>query len=160
MCWSSRPSLRGRPCNHDTTMTNGEFVHEYTGFRAGRFPVVAPNNGPTWSQKNQTCLDKINSTPDGKFYNFMSPLSMIPGIGPEWKSSIAEDVGGGGAKYVAYTFFDSASRTMVRTPFGSLSGGIARSMHAVVEDIVAPVSAAAMAGQLTVHAGCAISASF
>jgi hypothetical protein len=122
--------------------------------------VVAPNNGPTWSQKNQTCLDKINSTPDGKFYNFMSPLSMIPGIGPEWKSSIAEDVGGGGAKYVAYTFFDSASRTMVRTPFGSLSGGIARSMHAVVEDIVAPVSAAAMAGQLTVHAGCAISASF
>jgi hypothetical protein len=41
----------------------------------------APSNGPTWSQKNKTCLNTINNTPDGKFYNFMSPLSMIPGMG-------------------------------------------------------------------------------
>ena len=34
--------------------------------------AIAPNNGPTWKQKNQDCLNKINSTPDGKFYNFFN----------------------------------------------------------------------------------------
>lgn len=53
-----------------------------------------PNNQPTWKQKNQNCLNQINNTPDGKFDNFFSPLSMVPGIGPDWQSSIAEDVGG------------------------------------------------------------------
>jgi hypothetical protein len=123
-------------------------------------PVVAPNNGPTWSQKNKGCLDKINSTPDGKFYNFMSPLSMIPGIGPEWKSSIAEDVGGGAAKFAVFKFFQGASQTMVRTPFGSMSGFVAGSIEGVAEGVLAPVAAAATVGQLTVHAGCAISAAF
>ena len=61
---------------------------------------VAANNGqpidtitrPTWKGNNNTCLSKFNSTFLGKFDNFFSPLSMIPGIDPEWKSSIAEDV--------------------------------------------------------------------
>ena len=44
----------------------------------------------------------------GKFDNFLSPLSMIPGIGPDWKSSIAEDVGGGAAKYTIFKFFQAA----------------------------------------------------
>ena len=120
----------------------------------------APNNGPTWSQKNKGCLDKINSTPDGKFYNFFSPLSMVPGIGPEWKSSIAEDVGGGAAKFAVFKFFQGASQTMVRTPFGSMSGFVAGSIEGVAEGVLAPVAAAATVGQLTVHAGCAISAAF
>ena len=33
---------------------------------------IAPNNGQTWSQKNKTCLNTINNTPDGKFYNTFS----------------------------------------------------------------------------------------
>lgn len=120
----------------------------------------APSNDPTWSQKNKDCLDKINSTPDGQFYNFMSPLSMLPGIGPEWKSSIVDNSLEIGGKYLAYKFFVGASKTMVRTPFGSMSGGVAGAMHAVVEDIVAPVAAAATVAQLTVHAGCAVAAIF
>jgi hypothetical protein len=130
-----------------------------TGFAVSAFGI-APNNGPTWKQQNQDCLNKINSTPDGKFYNFFSPLSMIPGIGPEWKSSIAEDVGGGAAKFAAYKFFQGASQTMVRTPFGSMSGVVAGSIEGVAEGVLAPVAAAATVGQLTVHAGCAISAAF
>jgi hypothetical protein len=115
---------------------------------------------PTWKQKNQDRLNKINDTPDGKFYNFFSLLSMIPGIGPEWKSSVAEDVGGGAAKWVAYKFFKGAAQTMVRTPFGSMSGVVAGSIEGVAEGVLAPVAAAATVGQLTVHAGCAISAAF
>ncbi len=133
---------------------------EGTEFLDNPFVINAPNNGPTWSQKNKGCLDKINSTPDGKFYNFMSPLSMIPGIGPEWKSSIAEDVGGGAAKFAVFKFFQGASQTMVRTPFGSMSGFVAGSIEGVAEGVLAPVAAAATVGQLTVHAGCAISAAF
>lgn len=121
---------------------------------------TAQDNGPRWSQKNQDCLNKINSTPDGQFYNFFSPLSMIPGIGPEWKSSIVEDVGGGAAKFGVFKFFQGASQTMVRTPFGSMSGFVADSIEGVAEGILAPVAAAATVGQLTVHAGCAISAAF
>jgi len=50
--------------------------------------AIAPSNGPTWSQKNKDCLNKFNDTPDGKLYNFLSPLSMIPGWGPNWKESV------------------------------------------------------------------------
>ena len=73
---------------------------------------VAANNAtiarPTWKGKNNTCLSKFNNTFLGKFDNFFSPLSMIPGIGPEWKSSIVEDVGGGAAKYTIFKFFQAA----------------------------------------------------
>lgn len=85
---------------------------------------------------------------------------MIPGIGPEWQSSMAEDLGGGAAKYVAYKFFQGACQTMVRTPFGSMSGAVAGTIEGVAEGVLAPVAAAATVGQLTVHAGCAISAAF
>ena len=123
-------------------------------------PGIAPNNGPTWSQKNKACLDKINSSPDGKFYNFFSPLSMIPGIGPEWKGSIAEDVGGGLAKFAAYKGFSAAGSNWAGTAIGVVGGELANTIHVVAEEVLAPVSAAAMAGQLTVHAGCAIAAHF
>jgi hypothetical protein len=47
-----------------------------------------------------------------------------------------------------------------RTPFGSMSGFVAGSIEGVAEGVLAPVAAAATVGQLTVHAGCAISAAF
>ncbi|WP_141223984.1 hypothetical protein [Granulicella pectinivorans] len=125
-----------------------------------RLWLHAPNNGPTWSQKNKACLDKINSTPDGKFYNFFSPLSMIPGIGPEWKGSIAEDVGGGLAKFAIFKGMTAAGKNWAGTAIGVMGGEIANGIHVVAEEVLAPVSAAAMAGQLTVHAGCAIGANF
>ena len=115
------------------------------------------NNKPA---KNQKCLNKINSTPDGKFYNFFSPLSVIPGIGPDWQGSMAEDLGGSALKLGAYRFFNAASKSMVRTPFGSMSGLVAGSVETVAREALAPVAAAATVGQLTVHAGCAISAAF
>jgi hypothetical protein len=63
----------------------------------------APNNGQTQQQKQQACLDKINNSPDGKFYNFFSAAS--PWLAPDtlaWDTSHA--VAGG-----AYVFFSCAS---------------------------------------------------
>jgi hypothetical protein len=65
---------------------------------------VPSNNGAvisasTWKDRNRNCLNQVNNTPDGKFYNFFSPLSMIPGMGTDYKESIAEDVGGSSAKF-------------------------------------------------------------
>lgn len=122
--------------------------------------LVAPNNGPTWKQKNQDCLNKINSTPDGKLYNFLSPLSMIPGWGPNWKESAAEDIGDTGAKLAVYKFFVGASQSMVRTPFGSMSGAVAETMELGANIATKALMPAAIVGQVTVHAGCAISAAF
>ena len=85
---------------------------------------------------------------------------MIPGMGPDWKGSVAEDVGGSAAKFTAFKFFQGASQTMARTPFGSMSGAVADTMEAVAEGVAVSLMAAATAGQLTVHAGCAISAAF
>jgi RHS repeat-associated protein len=121
---------------------------------------VAPNNGPTFKQKNQNCLNKINSTPDGKFYNFFSPLSMIPGIGPDWQGSAAEDLGGGAAKYVAFKFFQGAGANWAGTGLGVIGNTVSGAIEGVAEGVLAPVAAAATVGQLTVHAGCAISAAF
>lgn len=84
---------------------------------------------------------------------------MIPGIGPEWKSSIAEDVGGGAAKFAVFKFFQGASQTMVRTPFGSMSGFVAGSIEGVAEGVFGSGSCGGNCW-LTVHAGCAISAAF
>jgi hypothetical protein len=120
----------------------------------------APNNGPTFKQKNQNCLNKINSTPDGKFYNFFSPLSMIPGIGPDWQGSAAEDLGGGAAKYVAFKFFQGAGANWAGTGLGVIGNTVSGAIEGVAEGVLAPVAAAATVGQLTVHAGCAISAAF
>jgi len=123
-------------------------------------PTIAPNNGPTFKQKNQNCLNKINSTPDGKFYNFFSPLSMIPGIGPDWQGSAAEDLGGGAAKYVAFKFFQGAGANWAGTGLGVIGNTVSGAIEGVAEGVLAPVAAAATVGQLTVHAGCAISAAF
>ena len=78
-------------------------------------PSANKRQTQTWKRKNQDCLDKINNTPDGKFYNFFSPLSMIPGTGPDWKGSVAEDVGGSAAKFTLFKFFQSAGKNWAGT---------------------------------------------
>ncbi len=114
----------------------------------------------TPQQKNQQCLNQINNTPDGKFYNFFSPLSMIPGIGPDWKGSIAEDVGGSAAKFAVFKFFQGVSRNMPVNPFGSFSGAVADTIEAAAEGVAVPLMGAATVGQVTVHAGCYVSSHF
>lgn len=84
---------RSRP----TTMTVNYF---FVTLMCSYGPVEAPNNGQTQQQKQQDCLNKINNTPDGKFYNFWSLTS--PLIGPNKLGSAIEDFGGTGLKYLAY----------------------------------------------------------
>jgi RHS repeat-associated protein len=125
--------------------------------------AVAANNGqqPTWKQKNQDCLNKFNEAPEAKyFYNFLSPLSMIRGIGPEWKSSIAEDVVGSAAKYGVFKFFQAASTNWAGTGLGAMGGLVADTMHVGASFVTKTLVPAAAVGQLTGHAGCAISAAF
>jgi hypothetical protein len=86
-------------------------------------------------QKQQDCLNKINNTPDGEFYNFFSLAS--PFIGPDPMQSTIEDVGGTGLKFAAYGFFRSASANMIRTPFGSMSGLVADTLDTVAKGFIA-----------------------
>jgi len=120
---------------------------------------IAPNNGPTWSQKNQTCLDKINSTPDGEFYNYWSYTSPIIGPDAGWLSAEQD-----GASFLAQRggqrFLGAAAKNWGRTALGSASGLAGRVWERVDGFALSPLAGAATAGQLTVHAGCAISAAF
>jgi hypothetical protein len=111
---------------------------------------AAPNNGPTWSQKNKTCLNTINNTPDGKFYNTFSYASPLFSL---------DDAATEGAKRGAKSFLKAGAKNWGRTALGSGSGFLAGAWDAV-DYALAPLSAAATAGQLTVHAGCAIAAAF
>lgn len=151
--------------NTSTGYENGYFI-TFAQFQQilGELPDAA-NNGtpqqPTWKQKNQDCLNKFNEAPESKyFYNFLSPLSMIPGIGPEWKSSIAEDVGGSAAKYGVFKFFQAASTNWAGTGLGSMGGLVADTMHLGASFVTKTLVPAAVVGQLTGHAGCSISAAF
>jgi len=85
---------------------------------------------------------------------------MIPGIGPDWQGSAAEDLGGGAAKYVAFKFFQGAGANWAGTGLGVIGNTVSGAIEGVAEGVLAPVAAAATVGQLTVHAGCAISAAF
>jgi len=94
----------------------------------------APNNGPTWSQKNKGCLDKINSTPDGKLYNFLSPLSMIPGVGnPDPAESAFEYGFMGSAKYGAFKFFQAAGQNWSGTGLGAIGKAVSGLTEVTVE---------------------------
>lgn len=125
----------------------------------------APSNGQTQQQKQQDCLNKINNTPDGKFYNFWSLTS--PLIGPNRLDSAIEDFGGTGLKYLAYrgllqaadspTLLEGSNAQFVTAV---LSGAAAEGIHTVAKEVVFPLALAATAGQLTVHAGCAIASHF
>jgi hypothetical protein len=64
------------------------------------------------------------------------------------------------AKFAAYNGFSAAGSNWAGTAIGVMGGELANTIHVVAEEVLAPVSAAAMAGQLTVHAGCAIAANF
>ena len=115
----------------------------------------AANNGaqqPTKAQIEKECIDEFNDMALGKFVNFMSMASPI--LGPDRLGSTIEDVGGTAVKYAVYKSFVAASKTMVRTPFGSLSGVVAEAIHAVAEDAVLPVAVAATGMQVIAHAGC------
>jgi hypothetical protein len=113
---------------------------------------LAPNNA-TPKQVRQTCLNNFNNTGVGKGVNFFSLAS--PFIGPDKLQSAIEDVGGTGAKFAAYKFFRGASTSMVRTPFGSMSGFVADTVETIAKDVVAPVAVLATEVQVGVHAACA-----
>jgi hypothetical protein len=90
---------------------SGEFVQEYAEFLIGKRPVVAPNNGPTWSQQNKNCLNTINNTPDGKFYNTFSYTSAL--IGPDASLLAAgQDAASEGAQRGALGFLKGGWRTL------------------------------------------------
>ena len=72
----------------------------------------------------------------------------------------AEDLGGGAAKYVAFKFFQGAGANWAGTGLGVIGNTVSGAIEGVAEGVLAPVAAAATVGQLTVHAGCAISAAF
>jgi RHS repeat-associated protein len=115
----------------------------------------APNNAYTndvAKKLQQNCLDNFNNSGGGAVVNFFSLTS--PFIGPDRLQSAIEDVGGTGAKFAAYSFFKTASKTMVRTPFGSMSGLVAGTIETVAKDVVAPVAAVSTAVQVGVHLGC------
>ena len=116
-------------------------------------PVDAPNNA---QQIAKTCIDQFNDTGVGKFVNFWSMAS--PLIGPDRWGSLKEDVGGSTLKFGAYQFFKGASKTMVRTPFGSMSGFVAETIETVAADVVLPLAVAATGTQVLMHAGCYSSA--
>jgi hypothetical protein len=131
---------------------------------AGKLSAVAANNAtiarPTWKGKNNTCLSKFNNTFLGKFDNFFSPLSMIPGIGPEWKSSIVEDVGGGAAKYTIFKFFQAAGNNWSGTGLGSIGEAVSGTIEGVAEGVGAPLVVGATLDQVSAHIACAITAAF
>jgi hypothetical protein len=92
----------------------------------------------------------------GKFDNFFSPLSMIPGIGPEWKSSIAEDVGGGVAKFTIFKFFQAAGNNWGGTGLGAIGKTVSGAIEGVAEGVAAPLVVGATLDQVSAHAACAI----
>jgi RHS repeat-associated protein len=115
-------------------------------------PTMPANNGQTPQQKNQDCLNKINNTPDGKFYNSFSYLS--PLIGPD--AGLGE-VGKEAAKEGTKRFFKAGAMNWARTGLGSMSGFVSN-VWETVDAALFPVNGAATAGQVAVHIGCALAA--
>ena len=116
---------------------------------------VAQNNAYTKDvakKLQQNCLDNFNNSGGGAVVNFFSFAS--PFIGPDPLNSAIEDVGGTGLKFAAYSFFKTASNTMVRTPFGSMSGLVSGTIETVATKVVVPVASVSTAVQVGVHLGC------
>jgi hypothetical protein len=129
-------------------------------FAASNGQQIATLTRPTWKGNNNTCLYKFNNTFLGKFDNFFSPLSMIPGIGPEWKSSMAEWVGGGAVKYGFYNFFKAAGNNWNGTGLGALGEAVSVSIEGVAKGVGVPLMVGATLDQVAAHAACAITAVF
>jgi hypothetical protein len=116
-------------------------------------------NGPTWKQKKQDCLNKINNTPDGELYNYWSYTSSV--LGPDASVlSFEQDAASFAAQKGGQGFLSAAAKNWGSTALGSGSGFLGDVWEAVDGFALAPLAGAATAGQLTVHAGCAISAAF
>ncbi len=114
----------------------------------------APNNTQTQDQKNQQCLDEINSTPDGKFYNFFSAAS--PWLAPDtlaWDTTAAAAGGTVG-------FLNAAARNWSGTPLGTASGAVADTAVTAARRYLYLAVVPATVGQLTVHSGCWIASHF
>jgi len=145
--WNPAPHPGQFVCNSRTAIG---LQFGWSGIVSGT--VVAPSNGtPTISR--QACLAQFNNSSFGNVVNFFSLAS--PFIGPDRLQSAVEDVGGTGLKFAAYSFFKTASSTMVRTPFGSMSGLVAGTIETVAKDVVAPVAAVATGVQVMDHLLCA-----
>jgi RHS repeat-associated protein len=117
------------------------------------------SNGPTWKQQNQNCLNTINNTPDGEFYNTFSYAS--PLLGPDAGLLAGEqELASEGAQRGGLGFLKATAKNWGSTGLGSGSGFVADIWEAVGGFALTPLAVAATAGQVTVHAGCAISAAF
>jgi hypothetical protein len=136
------------------------FSYDCTSQQVGlHVRAIAPNNGPTFKQKNQNCLNTINNTPDGKLYNTFSYTSSL--IGPDASVlSFEQDAASEAAQSGGQRFLGAAAKNWGRTALGSGSGFVGSVWEAVDGFALTPLAVAATAGQLTVHAGCAISAAF
>src|SRR5215469_10529291 len=143
------PTLTGPPAGLPAESVNN-------GIPGG--PVGAPGSPQSPQQKRQACLDKINNTPDGKFYNFFSLLS--PVLGPDPKNSTIEDVGGTALKFGTFTFFGVLGKGLPNNPFGSLSTFISEGIEDVAKGVGVPLIAAGTAGQVTAHVGCYVASHF
>src|ERR1700740_2586450 len=100
-------------------------------FRLGGVETL-PNNAYTndgAKKLQQNCLDNFNNSGGVAVVNFFSLASTF--IGPDRLNSAIEDVGGTGLNFAAYSFFKTASTSMVRTPFGSMSGLVAGTIETV-----------------------------
>jgi hypothetical protein len=85
------------------------------------FQWLAPNNAPTWKQKNQDCLNKINNKPDGEFYNYWSYASSV--LGPDTSVlSFKQDAASFAAQKGGQRFLSAAAKNWGRTALGSGSG--------------------------------------
>jgi RHS repeat-associated protein len=119
----------------------------------------APSNAPTFQQKNQNCLNTINNTPDGNFYNTFSYTSSV--IGPDASVlSFEQDAASEAGQRGAVGFLKATAKNWRSTALGSGSGFAANVWEAVDGFALTPLAVAATAGQLTVHALCATSAAF
>jgi hypothetical protein len=152
--WNPAPHPGQFVCNSRTAIG---LQFGWSGIVSGT--VVAPNNGPTFKQKNQNCLNTINNTPDGKLYNTFSYTSSL--IGPDASVlSFEQDAASEAAQRGGQRFLGAAAKNWGRTALGSGSGFVGSVWEAVDGFALTPLAVAATAGQLTVHAGCAISAAF
>jgi len=85
---------------------------------------------------------------------------MIPGIGPDWKSSAAEDLGGGAVKYIAFKFFEGAGANWGGTAIGVIGKTVSGTIEGVADIVGLPLMGAAINVQVDQHIACAIAAAF
>ncbi|HVC45882.1 MAG TPA: RHS repeat-associated core domain-containing protein [Terracidiphilus sp.] len=124
------------------------------------FPNYYGNGNPGTSgsgqaQKQQDCLNKINSTPDGKFYNWGSYLSPLYDTNPvqAGEDKLVEK----GEETAAHSFLKATAKNWAATALGSGSGFVNGAWETFDSTVLIPVKMAATTGQLVVQSGCYVS---